>query len=85
MPVPGVSGSSTPLRRTLAPAPSVQNTSSANGSAEADTGHARKSDAYDAHAIVMVALRTRGLRQLQTRTPSECRRPNHRVPCGGVS
>jgi transposase len=30
-----------------------------------DTGHARKSDAYDAHAIVMVALRTRGLRQLQ--------------------
>ena len=30
-----------------------------------DTGHARKSDAHDAHAIVMVALRTRGLRQLQ--------------------
>jgi transposase len=30
-----------------------------------DSGHARKSDAHDAHAIVMVALRTRGLRQLQ--------------------
>jgi transposase len=30
-----------------------------------DTGHARKSDAHDAHAIVMVALRTRTLRQLQ--------------------
>jgi transposase len=30
-----------------------------------DTGHARKSDAHDAHAIVMVALRTRGLRPLQ--------------------
>jgi transposase len=30
-----------------------------------DTGHARKTDAHDAHAIVMVALRTRGLRQLQ--------------------
>jgi transposase len=31
-----------------------------------DTGHARKSDAHDPHAIVMVALRTRGLRQLQS-------------------
>ena len=30
-----------------------------------DTGHARKTDAHDPHAIVMVALRTRGLRQLQ--------------------
>ena len=30
-----------------------------------DTGHARKTDAHDAHAIVMVALRTRGLRELQ--------------------
>ena len=30
-----------------------------------DSGHARKTDAHDAHAIVMVALRTRGLRQLQ--------------------
>jgi hypothetical protein len=29
-----------------------------------DTGNARKTDAHDAHAIVMVALRTRGLRQL---------------------
>jgi transposase len=29
------------------------------------TGHARKTDAHDAHAIVMVALRTRGLRQLR--------------------
>ena len=30
-----------------------------------DTGHARKTDAHDAHAIVMVALRTRGLRELR--------------------
>jgi transposase len=29
-----------------------------------DTGNARKTDAHDAHAIVMVALRTRGLREL---------------------
>ncbi|HEY3480225.1 MAG TPA: IS110 family transposase [Streptomyces sp.] len=29
-----------------------------------DTGHGRKTDATDAHAVVMVALRTRGLRQL---------------------
>ena len=29
-----------------------------------DTGHGRKTDATDAHSIVMVALRTRGLRQL---------------------
>lgn len=28
-----------------------------------DTGHARKTDAHDAHAIVMVALHIRGLRQ----------------------
>ena len=27
-----------------------------------DTGHARKTDAIDAHAVVMVALRTRSLR-----------------------
>jgi transposase len=29
-----------------------------------DTGNARKTDAHDAHAIVMVALRTQGLREL---------------------
>jgi transposase len=29
-----------------------------------DTGHGRKTDATDAHSIVMAALRTRGLRQL---------------------
>jgi transposase len=29
-----------------------------------DTGHGRKTDATDAHSIAMVALRTRGLRQL---------------------
>jgi transposase len=29
-----------------------------------DTGHARKTDPHDAHAIVMVALRTKGLREL---------------------
>ncbi|MGH8971478.1 MAG: IS110 family transposase [Actinomycetes bacterium] len=29
-----------------------------------DTGHARKTDAHDAHAVVMVALRTKGLREL---------------------
>jgi transposase len=29
-----------------------------------DTGHARETDAHDAHAIVMVALRTQGLREL---------------------
>ena len=29
-----------------------------------DTGNARKTDAHDAHAIVMVAPRTRGLREL---------------------
>jgi transposase len=30
-----------------------------------DTGHGRKTDASDAHSIAMVALRTRGLHQLQ--------------------
>ncbi|HTE70191.1 MAG TPA: transposase, partial [Actinomycetes bacterium] len=30
-----------------------------------DTGNARKTDAHDAHAIVMVALRTRGLREFR--------------------
>jgi transposase len=30
-----------------------------------DTGHGRKTDATDAHSIAMVALRTRGLRQLR--------------------
>jgi len=29
-----------------------------------DTGHGRKTDATDAHSVAMVALRTRGLRQL---------------------
>ena len=30
-----------------------------------DVGHGRKTDATDAHAITMAALRTRGLRQLR--------------------